>query len=77
MYLRGNCLDNAAVGNLFGHSMEEFLRQRRFKSAIQFRSELDNYIRWLDNDLSRLKLKGLGLFKYQIQPLVAIAPTFI
>ena len=75
MSRKGNCLDNAVAENFFGHFKEEFLRQRTFTNLGQFRSELETYIRWFNNDQIRLKLKGLIPVDYQVQRLANIAPT--
>ena len=75
MSRKGNCLDNAVAENFFGHFKEEFLRQRTFTNLGQFRSELETYIRWFNNDRIRLKLKGLSPVDYRVQCLANIVPT--
>lgn len=72
MSRKGNCLDNAVAENFFGHLKEEFLRQRTFTSMNQFRTELDAYIHWFNNDRIRLKLKGLSPVNYRTQPLARL-----
>jgi len=69
MSRKGNCLDNAVAENFFGHFKEEFLRQRSFKSIDQFKTELDQYMTWFNNDRIRLKLKGLSPVEYRTQSL--------
>ena len=44
MSRKGNCLDNAATEQVFGHLKDEFYRGREFDSYEQFKSELDAYI---------------------------------
>ena len=75
MSRKGNCLDNAVAENFFGHFKEEFLRQGTFKSVGHFRTELDSYIRWFNNDRIRIKLKGLSPVDYRVQSLANIPPT--
>jgi putative transposase len=75
MSRKGNCLDNAVAENFFGHFKEEFLRARTFTSMNQFRSELETYIHWFNNDRIRLKLKGLSPVDYRVQSLVNIPST--
>jgi len=75
MSRKGNCLDNAVAENFFGHFKEEFLRARTFTSMNHFRSELDTYMHWFNNDRIRLKLKGLSPVDYRVQSLANIAPT--
>lgn len=72
MSRKGNCLDNAVAENFFGHFKEEFLRQQTFTSLDQFRTELDRYIQWFNNDRIRLKLKGLSPVEYRTQSLAKI-----
>ena len=73
MSRKGNCLDNAVAENFFGHFKEEFLRQQKFTSIDQFRTELDSYIQWFNNDRIRLKLKGLSPVEYRTQSLARIS----
>jgi putative transposase len=75
MSRKGNCLDNAVAENFFGHFKEEFLRQRSFTTIGQFKSEMDTYIQWYNNDRIRLKLKGLSPIDYRVQSLANITPT--
>ena len=75
MSRKGNCLDNSIAENFFGHFKEEFLRARTFTSMNQFRSELETYIHWFNNDRIRLKLKGLSPVDYRVQSLANIPPT--
>ena len=44
MSRKGNCLDNAAAEQVFGHLKDEFYRGRVFDSYEQFKRELDAYI---------------------------------
>jgi putative transposase len=75
MSRKGNCLDNAVAENFFGHFKEEFLRQQTFTSVSHFRTELDAYITWFNNDRIRLKLKGLSPVRYRTQSLTKLSPT--
>ena len=44
MSRKGNCLDNAATEQVFGHLKDEFYRGREFDSYERFKHELDVYI---------------------------------
>lgn len=44
MSRKGNCLDNAATEQVFGHLKDEFYRDREFNSYERFKAELDDYI---------------------------------
>jgi transposase InsO family protein len=68
-------LDNALAENFFGHFKEEFLRQQTFTSISEFKTELDKYVQWFNNDRIRLKLKGLSPVNYRVQSLANIVPT--
>ena len=59
MSRKGNCLDNAVAENFFGH----------------FRSELDTYIRWFNNDHIGIKLKELSPVDFRVQSLANMPPT--
>ncbi|MEO0061219.1 MAG: hypothetical protein RL343_837 [Actinomycetota bacterium] len=72
MSRKGNCLDNAVAENFFGHFKEEFLRQQSFTSLEQFKTQLDQYIHWFNNDRIRLKLKGLSPVEYRTQSLARL-----
>ena len=76
MSRKGNCLDNAVAENFFGHFKEEFLRQQTFTSISQFKTELDGYLNWFNNDRIKLKLKGLSPVQYRTQSLdsLSLAP---
>lgn len=72
---KNNCLDNAVAENFFGHFKEGFLRARTFTNMNQFRSELETYTHWFNNDRIRLKLKGLNPVDYRTQSLANIDST--
>ncbi|KOA54231.1 hypothetical protein BAAA27672_07385 [Bifidobacterium animalis subsp. animalis ATCC 27672] len=44
MSRKGNCLDNAATEQVFGHLKDEFYRGHSFDSYEQFEAELNAYI---------------------------------
>jgi putative transposase len=75
MSRKGNCLDNAVAENFFGHLKEEFLRQQNFTSIEQFKTLLDAYIHWFNNERIRLKLKGLSPVEYRTQSLARLPLT--
>ena len=58
MSRKGNCLDNAAAEQVFGHLKDEFYRGRVFDSYEQFKRELDAYIIHWNTRRRQLRLEG-------------------
>lgn len=75
MSRKGNCLDNAMAENFFGHFKEEFLRRGTFTTMNHFKTELDEYMAWYNNERIQLKLKGLSPVEYRTQSLDNLKPT--
>ena len=59
MSRKGNCLDNAVMGNFFGILKSELLYLQKFDSIEHFKSELMDYIDYYNNWPIKTKLKGL------------------
>ena len=58
MSRKGNCLDNAATEQVFGHLKDEFYRGREFDSYEQFKRELDAYIIHWNTRRRQIRLGG-------------------
>lgn len=58
MSRKGNCLDNAATEQVFGHLKDEFYRGREFDSCEQFKRELDAYIVHWNTRRRQIRLEG-------------------
>lgn len=58
MSRKGNCLDNAAAEQVFGHLKDEFYRGRVFDSYEQFKRELDAYIIHWNTRRRQIRLEG-------------------
>ena len=58
MSRKGNCLDNAATEQVFGHLKDEFYRGREFDSYEQFKHELDAYIVHWNTRRRQIRLEG-------------------
>ena len=58
MSRKGNCLDNAATEQVFGHLKDEFYRGREFDSYEQFKRELDAYIIHWNTRRRQIRLEG-------------------
>lgn len=65
MSRKGNCLDNAVMENFFGLLKSELLYLQKFKSCDEFKRELEQYIKYYNNDRIKLSLNGLSPIKYR------------
>ena len=63
MSRKGNCYDNAVMENFFHHV--------RFISTDALTANLNEYIRWYNNDRISTKLEGLSPVQYRAQALAA------
>ena len=59
MSRKGNCLDNAVMGNFFGLLKSKLLYLQQFRSMEHFRQELIEYLDYNNNRRIKAKLKGL------------------
>ena len=58
MSRKGNCLDNAAAEQVFGHLKDEFYRGRVLDSFERFKAELDAYIVHWNTRRRQIRLEG-------------------
>ena len=58
MSRKGNCLDNAATEQVFGHLKDEFYRGREFDSYERFKRKLDAYIIHWNTRRRQIRLGG-------------------
>lgn len=58
MSRKGNCLDNAATEQVFGHLKDEFYRGRVLDSFERFKAELDAYIVHWNTRRRQIRLEG-------------------
>jgi transposase InsO family protein len=58
MSRKGNCLDNAATEQVFGHLKDEFYTGRSFDSYTQFRQELGNYVTYWNTKRRQQHIQG-------------------
>lgn len=71
MSRKGNCLDNAATEQVFGHLKDEFHRDREFASFEQFKTELDAYIVHWNTKRRQIRLEGRTPAEYRSMSLAA------
>ncbi len=71
MSRKGNCLDNAATEQVFGHMKDEFFRGREWGDYEAFKADLEEYIAHWNTRRRQKKLKGLTPEEFRNQALVA------
>ena len=71
MSRKGNCLDNAATEQVFGHMKDEFFRGRTWPDFESFKADLDAYVAHWNTRRRQVKLKGLTPEEFRNQPLAA------
>lgn len=68
MSRKGNCLDNAAAEQVFGHLKDEFYRGREFDSFERFKAELDAYIIHWNTRRRQIRLEGRTPEEFRSMP---------
>lgn len=69
MSRKGNCLDNGATEQVFGHLKDEFFRRRDWDGFEEPKRDLEAHIDHWNNVRRQVKLKGLTLVKFREQAL--------
>lgn len=70
MSRKGNCVDNGATEQVFGHIKDEFFRGRSWADFESFESDLDAYVVHWNTMRRQVKLKGLTPEEFRRQSLV-------
>ena len=65
MSRKGNCLDNAVIENFFGLLKSELLYLQEFESIEHFLKELEEYLRYYNEDRIKEKLNGMSPVQYR------------
>ena len=65
MSRKGNCLENAAMESFFGTLKSEYFHLNKFSSVDELEVGLRGYIRYYNQDRTRLKLNGLSPIEYR------------
>lgn len=73
MSRKGNCIDNGATEQVFGHIKDEFLRGRDWGTFEEFKRDLEAYIHHWNNTRRQVKLKGLTPVEFREQALREVA----
>jgi putative transposase len=69
MSRKGNCLDNAVMEGFFGHLKEELFNHDEFDSVETFIAELDEYMRWFNEERVCTTRKDLSPVEHRTQVL--------
>lgn len=69
MSRKGNCLDNAVIEGFFGHLKEEMFNHDQFDSVEAFLVELDDYMRWYNDERISSTRKDLSPVQHRTQVL--------
>ena len=67
----GDCIDNAATEQLFGHVKDEFYRGREWETFEDFKRDLEEYIVHWNTSRRQVRLKGLTPEEFRNQALAA------
>ena len=65
MSRKGNCLDNAVMENFFGLLKSELLYLQKFESIDHFLVELQDYLKYYNQDRIKEKLNGMSPVQYR------------
>ena len=65
MSRKGNCLDNAVMENFFGLLKSELLYLQKFESIDHFLAELQDYLKYYNQDRIKEKLNGMSPVQYR------------
>lgn len=71
MSRKGNCIDNGATEQVFGHMKDEFFRGRTWPDFESFKADLDAYVAHWNTRRRQVKLKGLTPEEFRSRSLVA------
>ena len=71
MSRKGNCIDNGATEQVFGHLKDEFFRGREFPDFETFKRELERYIEYWNTQRRQVGLKGLTPEEFRGQSMAA------
>ena len=71
MSRKGNCIDNGATEQVFGHIKDEFFRGRTWPDFESFKADLDAYVVHWNTRRRQVKLRGLTPEEFRSQSLAA------
>ena len=65
MSRKGNCLDNAIIENFFGIVKSELFYRQKFKSIIQLKKEIQEYINYYNKERIKSNLNKMSPIQYR------------
>ncbi len=65
MSRKGNCLDNAVMENFFGTLKSELFYLNKYDSITHLKKEINQYIKYYNNDRIKLNLNGMSPKQYR------------
>ncbi len=65
MSRKGNCLDNAIIENFFGIIKSELFYLKKYKSINELKKEINEYIKYYNNDRIKSKLNKMSPIQYR------------
>ena len=65
MSRKGNCLDNAMIENFFGTLKSELYYLKKYETIDNLKTDIQNYIRYYNQDRISLTLNGMSPIKYR------------
>jgi transposase InsO family protein len=65
MSRKGNCLDNAIIENFFGIVKSELFYTQKFKSIIQLKKEIQEYINYYNKERIKSNLNKMSPIQYR------------
>jgi len=65
MSRKGNCLDNAIIENFFGTLKSELFYLKKYKSIIELKNDIKQYITYYNRDRIKLNLNGMSPVQYR------------
>ena len=71
---KGNCMDNSLMENFFGITKNEMFygHENEFETMEDLRREIENYIKWYNEERINVKRKGLSPLEYRQQSFIQI-----
>ena len=65
MSRKGNCLDNSVMERFFGTLKSELYYLKKYKTINELKKDINEYIRYYNNDRISLVLKGMSPIEYR------------
>lgn len=70
MSRKGNCLDNAIIENFFGIIKSELFYLNKYNNTDELKKDIEEYIKYYNNDRIKLNLKGMSPVKYRAHHII-------